>query len=112
MKRWILITSVLFTLVPSAARAAWPVVTGYMPTENATYYGYVADEYEMACSWNYPAGTVIEFWDGTQRTCLDRGDLDTWDVTFDFLVYSESEARYVQSRYSGMPFTVVCWGYC
>lgn len=73
-------------------------VTHYYATGNPTYSGIYPTHGTAACSWNFPLGTVLRFWDGRVVTCLDRGLLG-WSGWVDIFAANWAEGRRIQQSY-------------
>ncbi len=89
-------------------RLTFYVIRGPMASGIRTYKG------AAACSSGFPMGTKLEFKDGWQVDCLDRGRLgagtgwvDVWAESMAW-GYQNVEADY--GRYAWVK--VVCWGWC
>lgn len=89
-------------------------VTHYTWTGSPMYSGIYPYHGAAACSWNFPLGTVLRFWDGRVVTCLDRGLLG-WNGWVDVYAATPGEAWRIQQSYeyyNGYEMVeVLRWGY-
>jgi hypothetical protein len=117
----ILLVAVLLWPLPASAQVAdeadyrqeyvrvtFYVIRGPMASGIVTHKG------SAACSSGFPMGTKLEFKDGWQVSCLDRGRLGAGTGWVD--VWAESMAwgyRNVEGDYGRYAWVkVVCWGWC
>lgn len=73
-------------------------VTHYYWTGNPMASGTYPYHGAAACSYNFPFGTMLRFWDGRVVTCLDRGMLG-WSGWVDIYAASYAEGRRIQAAY-------------
>jgi hypothetical protein len=87
-------------------------ITFYLWTGNRTTSGLWPDVGQMACTRAYPLGTVIEFSNGWQFTCTDRGLLDENGVLFDLFAWSHGDGHWMIAQI-GNPYNhrIIRWGW-
>ena len=105
--RWLALGAILLLVLggagatqaaPAEASTTSVRVTHYYATGNPTYSGIYPYHGSAACSWNFPLGTVLQFWDGRVVTCIDRGLLG-WNGWVDIFAATWAEGRRIQQSY-------------
>lgn len=95
---------------PVPVEAASVSLTYYLPTGNRTASGEWPHQGSAACSYQWPFGTILEFEDGWQVVCLDRGMLGHSHI--DVFVLSHAEGRYLIGKYgTTTDISVARWGW-
>ena len=101
--------------VERVSAASTPVrVTHYYATGNPMASGIYPYHGAAACSFNFPMGTILRFYDGREVTCLDRGRLG-WSGWVDIFAATWEEAIRIQRSYEYYTgyesVELVRWGY-